>query len=99
MSESTTPEPADSPAAALGCTALFLGLAAATDLWPTLTFGLFPVSLIAGGLAVVLGLAGVHYARRGIGRMWIAVTGTVLGAIGFAWPVALFLTLFAPVAP
>lgn len=99
MSGGTARDPADSPAAALGCTALFLGLGAATGLWPTLTLGLFPVTVMAGGLAVPLGLAGIHYARRGIGRMWIAVTGTVLGAVGFAWPVVLFLAFFTPVAP
>ncbi|MEU0005448.1 hypothetical protein ABZ079_14455 [Streptomyces sp. NPDC006314] len=93
MPARTTPDPADTPATALGPTALVLGLVAAPGLWPTLTFGLLPVMLIAGGLAVVLGLTGVHYALHGIGRLWIATTGTVLGALGLAYPFVLVLPL------
>ncbi|MEV6841324.1 hypothetical protein AB0N17_43840 [Streptomyces sp. NPDC051133] len=84
----------DSPAVALGPTSLFLGIGAATGLLPWLTLGLFPVMIIGGALAVVLGLSGVHYARLGIGRMWLAVTGTVLGAIAFAYPFWVFMPLF-----
>lgn len=94
MPGSTTPDRADTPATALGPTALVLGLVAASGLWPTLTFGLLPVMLIGGGLAVVLGLTGVHYAIRGIGRLWVAVTGTVLGALGLIYPFVLFLPFF-----
>jgi hypothetical protein len=34
---------------------------------------------------------GIHYAGRGHGRLWSAVTGTVLGAVGLA----VFFLLFA----
>ncbi|KUN03092.1 hypothetical protein AQI95_24320 [Streptomyces yokosukanensis] len=94
MSRTSTPEGADAPATLLGPTALGLGLAAAAGLCPLLTFGLLPVMLICGGLAVTFGLTGIHYARRGIGRLWTATTGTVLGAIGFVYPFVLFLPLF-----
>ncbi|WP_225827799.1 hypothetical protein [Streptomyces naphthomycinicus] len=91
MPAHTAPGRDDSPAVALGPTALFLGLGAATGLLPQLTLGLFPLMLIGGALAVVFGLTGVHYALRGIGRLWIATTGAVLGAIAFAYPFVLFL--------
>lgn len=91
MPAHSTPGQDDTPAVTLGPTSLFLGLGAATGLLPWLTLALFPVMLIAGGLAVVLGLTGVHYARNGIGRMWLAVTGSVLGAIAFTYPFVLFM--------
>lgn len=60
-------------------------------MWPALTFGLFAVMQIAGGLAVTFGLMGVHHARRGPGRMWTAVPGAVLGTIGLLYPFVLIL--------
>lgn len=95
MPASTTPgRTDDSPAVALGPTALVLGLIAATGAWPSLMLAVLPWSFLAGGLAVTFGLMGIHYARQGTGRMWTAVTGTVLGATGLAG----FLTLFAALA-
>ncbi|MFE5401220.1 hypothetical protein ACFQ9Z_07390 [Streptomyces sp. NPDC056580] len=82
MSAPTTPDPGGTPAVALGPTALVLGVVAAPGVWPGLMFTVMPWSWLTGGLAVAFGLAGVRYARRGIGRMWPAVTGTVLGALG-----------------
>ncbi|MER6331165.1 hypothetical protein ACF09H_24250 [Streptomyces sp. NPDC014983] len=82
----------DSPATLLGPTSLVLGIVAALGLCPLLM--LFPLTALAGALAVTLGLAGVHYARRGVGRMWPAATGTVLGAAGFAYPWVLFMVMF-----
>ncbi|MFI9170435.1 hypothetical protein [Streptomyces lincolnensis] len=82
MSAVTTPRQDDSPATALGPVALILGLVAATGAWPALMFATLPWSLIAGGLAVTFGASGIHYARQGIGRMWTAVAGTTLGAVG-----------------
>lgn len=82
MSTATTPRQDDSPATALGPVAMFLGLVAATGAWPALMFATLPWSLIAGGLAVTFGASGIHYARQGIGRMWTAVAGTTLGAVG-----------------
>lgn len=67
----------DSPAVALGPTALVLGVIAALT-----SFVFFPFALIAGGLAVTLGAAGMHHARRGVGRMWTATLGTLLGTVG-----------------
>jgi hypothetical protein len=86
MSGSTPADCDDTPAAALGPVALFLGLVAAVGLLPWLTLFMFPVMLIGGGLAVTFGLMGVHYAGRGIGRRWISVTGAVLGALALAYP-------------
>ncbi|MEV6117101.1 hypothetical protein AB0L59_32620 [Streptomyces sp. NPDC052109] len=90
MAESTRPDGADSPAILLAPTALGLGIAAAAGLFPWLTLGLTPVMLVAGALAFTFGLTGIHYALRGIGRLWMAATGAVLGALGFIWPVVLF---------
>ncbi|WP_369393547.1 hypothetical protein AB5J72_42830 [Streptomyces sp. CG1] len=36
---------------------------------------------------------GIHRALRGIGHLWTAVNGTVLGANGFACPWVLFFVL------
>ncbi|MEU2712073.1 hypothetical protein [Streptomyces sp. NPDC007205] len=94
MARSTASAGTDSPATLLGPTALGLGGAAAAGLCPWLTFGLIPVMLIGGALAVVFGLTGIHYALRGIGRLWTAATGAVLGTIGFAYPFVLFLAFF-----
>ncbi|MCF1594067.1 hypothetical protein [Streptomyces muensis] len=67
----------DSPAVALGPTALVLGVIAALT-----SFVFAPFALIAGGLAVTLGAAGMHHARQGVGRMWTATLGTLLGTVG-----------------
>ncbi|GAA2503850.1 hypothetical protein GCM10023100_12050 [Actinocorallia cavernae] len=45
-------------------------------------------------LAVTLGLAGARYARQGVGRMWPAATGTVLGAAGFVFPMVLLSLMY-----
>ncbi|MFJ9834061.1 hypothetical protein ACIRU2_22160 [Streptomyces sp. NPDC101169] len=84
MSAPTTPDPGDTPAVALGPTALVFGIIAAPGFWPGLMFVLMPWSWLAGALAVTFGLAGIHYARQGTGRMWPAVTGTLLGFVGLA---------------
>ncbi|MGV4989091.1 hypothetical protein ACWC0C_06795 [Streptomyces sp. NPDC001709] len=93
MAASGSPNPSDSPAVALGPLALFFGIVAATSAWPTLTFFLFPWSLLAGGFAVTFGAMAVHYAACGIGRLWTAVTATVLGAVGLADLFLLFVAL------
>ncbi|MGW3360094.1 hypothetical protein ACWDFL_32600 [Streptomyces bungoensis] len=80
----TTSDPDGTPAVALGPTALAFGIIAAPGAWPGLVFALLPWSWIAGGLAVTFGLAGIHHARRGTGRMWPAVAGTFLGFLGLA---------------
>ncbi|GLF99097.1 hypothetical protein [Streptomyces yaizuensis] len=90
----------DSPATLLGPTALALGAYSALsilgqpviyELVPPLAF-LTPFAVIAGALAMVLGAAGILYARRGVGRMGVAVAGTLLGTIGFT-TVVVFLFL------
>ncbi|MFH8337207.1 hypothetical protein [Streptomyces sp. AM6-12] len=92
MSDHRTPGRADdSPATLLGPTALVLGAVAALGICPLLM--LFPLTVLAGALAVTFGLAGIHYARRGLGRMWPAATGTVLGAAGFLCPWVLLVAL------
>ncbi|GEJ99988.1 hypothetical protein ACWDO6_31595 [Streptomyces sp. NPDC003674] len=84
MSAPTAPDPDDTPAVALGPIALVLGIIAAPGVWPGLMFIVMPWSWLAGAFAVTSGLAGIHYARQGIGRMWPAVAGTVLGALGLS---------------
>jgi hypothetical protein len=54
-----------------------------------------PWSFIAAPLALTFGLAGIHYARQGIGRMGTAVAGTALGAVGVAGVLTLFVALAA----
>ncbi|MBI0299287.1 hypothetical protein JBE04_33725 [Streptomyces sp. PRKS01-29] len=84
----------DSPAVALGPTALVLGVLSAVGAWvPALVLVSLPWTIIAGGLAVALGSMGVRHARRGAGRLWVAVAGTVLGAIGFAGTATLLWSL------
>ncbi|MFJ2213025.1 hypothetical protein ACIQVO_27170 [Streptomyces sp. NPDC101062] len=81
----TVPVPADSPAAALGPTALVLGVLSAVGACvPALTLITLPWTIIGGALAVTFGAAGIHYARHGTGRLWVAATGTVLGAVALA---------------
>ncbi|MGW2743015.1 hypothetical protein [Streptomyces sp. NPDC001450] len=95
MSAPTAPGHKDSPAVALGPTSLALGAVAATGAWPSLMLAVLPWSFIAAPLAVTFGLAGIHYARRGIGRMWTAVAGTTLGAVGVAGILTLIVALAA----
>ncbi|MFG2890947.1 hypothetical protein [Streptomyces sp. NPDC048248] len=96
MPESTTTAPrrAESPAVALGPTALVLGVLSAVGAWaPALTLGAFPLAIIAGGLAVTLGAAGIHCARRGAGRLWTAIAGTAFGVVGLTGVITLVLAL------
>ncbi|WP_033308946.1 hypothetical protein RFN58_25960 [Streptomyces iakyrus] len=85
MTSSTASGDKDSPATALGPTALVLGVFSAVGTWAFL----FPWTVLAGALAVTFGAMGLHYARRGTGRLWPAAAGTVLGAIGFIGTVTL----------
>ncbi|MFH9010626.1 hypothetical protein ACH4C6_04555 [Streptomyces sp. NPDC017943] len=94
MTSSTTPGDDDSPASALGSTALALGAFSAVGTW----FFLIPWTVLAGALAVTFGVMGLHHARTGTGtgtgtspgtgagkatgRMWPAIAGTALGAAG-----------------
>ncbi|OEJ23212.1 hypothetical protein AS594_00450 [Streptomyces agglomeratus] len=82
MPQPTTPGPADTPAVALGPTAVVLGVFAVVGLW-TPAFMFAVIAGIAGPLAVIAGVAGIHYAYQGTGRLWTAITGTILGAAGF----------------
>ncbi|MEU4891173.1 hypothetical protein AB0B12_03715 [Streptomyces sp. NPDC044780] len=96
MSESTVSGRSDSPAVALGPTALVLGVLSALGAWvPSLVLVTLPWAILAGALAVALGAMGVHHARRGTGRLWAAVAGTALGAIGCAGTTALLFALGA----
>ncbi|WP_039936742.1 hypothetical protein [Streptomyces himastatinicus] len=86
----------DTPAVALGPTAVVLGVfsvvgvLAIVGLLPSLLLAFtLPLVPIAGGIAVVLGAMGIHHARRGAGRLWMAIAGTVLGGLGFVGVVAL----------
>ncbi|MFC7840908.1 hypothetical protein [Streptomyces sp. NPDC057382] len=85
MTSSTAPGDTDSPATALGPTALVLGAFAAVGTW----FLLVPWTVLAGGLAVTFGLMGLHHARTGTGRPWPAAAGTALGAAGLLGTVVL----------
>ncbi|MDK1343083.1 hypothetical protein QNO09_07180 [Streptomyces sp. 378] len=89
MTHSTAPEDTDSPATALGPTALVLGVFSAVG---TCAF-LFPWTVLAGALAVTFGAMGLHYARRGTGRLWPAAAGTALGAIGLIGTITLLWSL------
>ena len=90
MTEPTVADRTDTPAVALGPTALVLGVISAVGAWtPWLVFLMLPWTIITGGLAVALGAIGIHHARRGAGRLWTAVAGTVLGSLGLAGILAL----------
>ncbi|WP_251021424.1 hypothetical protein [Streptomyces sp. ISL-98] len=78
MPEPTVPDRTDTPAVALGPTALVLGAVSVV-----FAYVMFPWAIIAGALAVTLGAAGIHNARHGIGRLWTAIAGTTLGGLGF----------------
>jgi hypothetical protein len=94
MREATVADRNDTPAVALGPTALVLGAFSAVGIWtPALTLYTLPWTIIAGGLAIALGAMGIHHARRGAGRLWTAIAGTALGGIGFAGVVALLWAL------
>lgn len=96
MPESAAPVHTDTPAVALGPAALVLGAFSAVGAWvPALVWATFPWAILAGALAVTFGVAAVHYARQGIGRMWTAIAGTTLGGAGFAGVVALLWALSA----
>jgi hypothetical protein len=79
----------DSPATALGPTALVLGAFSAVGTWAFL----IPWTVLAGALAMTFGAMGLHYARKGLGRMWPAATGATLGAIGFIGTATLLFAL------
>ncbi|MBR8643329.1 hypothetical protein KEF29_38225 [Streptomyces tuirus] len=79
MAGSTTSTATDTPATALGPTALVLGVFSAAGTWAFL----IPWTVLAGALAITFGAMGMHYARKGVGRLWTAATGTALGAAGF----------------
>ncbi|KOV93447.1 hypothetical protein ADK65_32415 [Streptomyces sp. NRRL B-1140] len=79
MTNSTASATSDSPATALGPTALVLGIFSAAGTWAFL----FPWTVLAGALAMTFGAMGLHYARKGMGRAWPAAAGAALGAIGF----------------
>ncbi|MFI9587862.1 hypothetical protein ACIHCQ_40075 [Streptomyces sp. NPDC052236] len=96
MPEPTVPDRTDTPAVALGPTALVLGVISAAGAWaPALAFAALPWAIIAGALAVTFGAAGIHYARHGTGRLWTAIAGTTLGAIGFTGATTLIWALSA----
>jgi hypothetical protein len=95
MPELNVPGRTDTPAVALGPTALVLGVISAAPWVPGLMFATLPFSFIAGALAVTLGAAGIHHARRGTGRLWTAIAGTTLGAIGFTGAIAVLWALSA----
>lgn len=83
----------DTPATALGPTALVLGAFSTIGVFAFFPFAwivFFPLAWIAGPLAVTFGVAGIHYARQGVGRMWTATLGTALGAAGMIGMVSLF---------
>lgn len=89
MPESTTPDRSDTPAVALGPTSLALGTFSAVSGWVPV-FAALPFAVLASGLAVTFGAAGIHYAaRHRIGRLWTAVAGTALGAVGLAVTIGL----------
>lgn len=104
MPEHLIPNQADTPAVALGPAALVLGVisvAPAFALFPSvaLAFFIVPWAVIAGALAVTFGAVGIHYARRGTGRVWMAITGTTLGAIGFVGTTTLLWVLVPTASP
>ncbi|GAA2397370.1 hypothetical protein [Streptomyces coeruleofuscus] len=85
MAGSPTPTETDTPATALGPTALVLGTFSAAGTWAFL----IPWTVLTGALAITFGVMGMHYARQGTGRMWTAAAGTTLGAVGFIGTVTL----------
>ncbi|GAA2248411.1 hypothetical protein GCM10010232_39710 [Streptomyces amakusaensis] len=94
MSWRSAADPADSPAVLPAPTALFFGAVAALGVSVPVFFLLTPFDAPADGLALAFGAAGIHYARHGVGRLWVAAAGTALGFVGFSAFVG-FLVLFA----
>ncbi|MEV5351667.1 hypothetical protein [Streptomyces sp. NPDC052693] len=95
MAGTTTSGASDTPATALGPTALVLGALSALGASALGTWAfLFPWSVLAGALAVTFGALGMHHARRGAGRMWTSVAGTVLGTAGLVGTVTLLWAMF-----
>ncbi|MEU1847934.1 hypothetical protein ABZ499_01295 [Streptomyces sp. NPDC019990] len=90
MAGSTTSTATDTPATALGPTALVLGVFSAVGTWAFL----FPWTVLAGALAVTFGAMGLHYARKGMCRLWTAATGMALGAAGFFGTVSLLWAMY-----
>ncbi|MFC9127187.1 hypothetical protein ACFT4A_10115 [Streptomyces sp. NPDC057099] len=90
MAGSTASTATDTPATALGPTALVLGAFSAVGTWAFL----IPWTVMAGALAITFGAMGIHYARRGTGRLWPAATGTALGAAGFIGTVTLLWAMY-----
>ncbi|MFF1913131.1 hypothetical protein ACFVYE_16150 [Streptomyces sp. NPDC058239] len=96
MPEPTVPDRTDTPAVALGPTALVLGAVSATGAWvPALVFVTLPWAFIAGALSITLGAAGIHYAHHGTGRLWTAIAGTTLGVIGLVGTIVLIRAISA----
>ncbi|CAM5501849.1 hypothetical protein [Streptomyces purpurascens] len=90
MAGSTASTATDTPATALGPTALVLGAFSAVGTWAFL----IPWTVMAGALAMTFGAMGIHYARKGMGRLWTAATGTALGAAGFIGTVTLLWAMY-----
>ncbi|MFF7310494.1 hypothetical protein [Streptomyces sp. NPDC008137] len=90
MAGSTTSTATDSPATALGPTALVLGAFSAAGTWAFL----IPWTVLAGALAITFGAMGMHYARKGMGRLWTAAAGTTLGAVGLFGTVVLLWAMY-----
>ncbi|MGA5358779.1 hypothetical protein [Streptomyces purpurascens] len=90
MTGSTASTATDTPATALGPTALVLGAFSAVGTWAFL----IPWTVMAGALAMTFGAMGIHYARKGMGRLWTAATGTALGAAGFIGTVTLLWAMY-----
>lgn len=88
IADPPTPDRNDTPAVALGPTASFLGAISALGAWPALVSATLPWVILAGALAVTFGLAGIHCASRGIGHLWIATAGVILGTIGLVSTIA-----------
>lgn len=90
MPEPTVSDRTDTPAVALGPTALVLGAFSAICAWvPALVLATLPWGFIAGVLAVTFGAAGIHYAVHGIGRLRTAIAGTTLGTVGLVGTITL----------
>ncbi|MBT2510787.1 hypothetical protein J7I98_34195 [Streptomyces sp. ISL-98] len=89
MPEPTVPDRTDTPAVALGPTALVLGAFSAIGSWVPALVPTLPWGFIAGALAVTFGAAGIHYAVHGTGRLWTAIAGTILGTVGLVGTITL----------
>ncbi|GHD12277.1 hypothetical protein GCM10010313_36320 [Streptomyces violarus] len=90
MAGTTASTATDTPATALGPTALVLGAFSAVGTWAFL----IPWTVIAGALAMTFGAMGIHYARKGTSRLWTAATGTALGTAGFIGTITLLRAMY-----